>query len=99
MTTTITENMPVQITPHNMTLSPELIAKVEKEIGTLKTAAVDAVKAEVVLHLNHRKAEGDIFKVSALLTLPSGDIVENATNTNLNKAITKVGRRLARRLL
>lgn len=98
MTTNTTANMPVNITPHDLVLSLALIAKVEDEIGSLKRIAGDAVGAEVVLRLNHGKALGNLFSASAKLSLPSGDIHANATHSNLNKAIEKVGKRLARRL-
>lgn len=91
--------MPMNITPHDVTLSPALIAKVEDEIGSLNRIAGDATRADIVLRLNHGKALGNLFSASAQISMPSGDIHASGSHSNLSKAISKVGKRLARRLL
>jgi ribosomal subunit interface protein len=91
--------MPVNITPHDLILSPALIAKVENEIESLKHLAGDVERVDVVLRHNHGRALGkNLFIASARLSLPSGDIHASASHSNLSKAISKVGKRLARRL-
>lgn len=91
-------SMPIHITPHHLTLSPALIARVREKLGPLVRIGGDAVRADVVLRLHHGRANGKLFSASARLALPGGDIHASATHADLYAAITALESRLARRL-
>lgn len=91
-------SIPVRITPHHLTLSPALIAKVQHEIGSLARFGENVVKANVVLRLHHGRSQGRLFSASARLSLPGGDLHASATHSNLYTAIAALESRLARRL-
>lgn len=90
--------LPVRITPHHLTLSPTLVAKVQREVGSLVRFGENITRADVVLRLHHGKSHGKLFSASARLSLPGRDIHASATHANLYTAISTLENRLARRL-
>jgi len=87
-------NLHVHITPHNVTLSPQVRDLIEKKISALSRFAGDVLSAEVVLRAPSGAAQ--LFSVSARLALPGRDVQANATHQNLYGAIGKLVTRLAR---
>lgn len=90
--------MPIRITPHHLTLSPALFAKVQNEISSLARFGEDIVKTDIVLRLHRGRSNGRLFSASARLSLPGGDIHASAKHSNLYTAISELEKRLARRL-
>lgn len=91
-------DLPIHITPHHLTLTPTLVAKVREKIGPLVRIGGDAVRADVVLRLHHGSLQGQQFSASARLAMPGRDVHASVTDANLYKAITTLESLLARRL-
>jgi putative sigma-54 modulation protein len=87
---------PIHITPHHLTLSPNLSQFVCDKVARLHRFASDALGADVVLRRHHGTVGGKRFSASARLALPGRDLHATATHADLYDAVTGLTRKLAR---
>jgi len=86
--------LPIHITPHNVRLSPRLLAFIDRKVLPLSRIANDILSAEIVLR--EKRGAAQLFSVSARLALPGHDLQGSATHRNLYGAIDQLVSRLAR---